>query len=489
MEKLVEENNKESIGVNLSFNLFLSLSNILFPIVTFPYVSRILGPEGIGKVQFVNSFAQYFILIAALGIPVYGIREVSKLSGDIIGLKKLFTTLLVLNIITSFFFLAVFTIIVYCVPSLYENLKFYFVGGIGLLFSFSNIDWFFSGLQKFKLIALRSFFVKVFFLILLFVTVNDKQDTFPYLIILTGSSILNNIYNIFSARNYFKLSLIDRSDFFIHLKPLIFIFSSIVISSVYSSLDTIILGFIKGFKDVGYYSAASRLVKVGIPILTALSTVLLPKIAQTFRDKDDVKTQKLLSQGLSYVILIGIPIAIGLIALSKEIVLFFSGLEFIEASLTLQIMAPTTLIIGFSTVWVVLILSPNSKDKEGAITVSIGLVISIILNFLLIPIYGHIGAAVSNLISELGVMLCFMYFASSIFTYTFDWKFFVTCLSISLFFFPIVYCIQIFELNNLLTMLLSIFSCIIFYFSGTIILAKNDFLDESIIELRKKIKL
>lgn len=149
-------------------------------------------------------------------------------------------------------------------------------------------------------------------------------------------------------------------------------------------------------------------------------------------------------------------------------------------------MAPTTLIIGFSTVWVVLILSPNSKDKEGAITVSLGLVISIILNFLLIPIYGHIGAAVSNLISELGVMLCFMYFASSIFTYTFDWKFFVTCILISLFFFPIVYFIKILELNNLLTMLLSILSCIFFYFSGTIILAKNDFLDESIIALRKK---
>lgn len=489
MDKLVIEEKKQSIGVNLSFNLFLSLSNILFPIIIFPYVSRVLGPEGIGKVQFVSSFVQYFILIAALGIPVYGIREVSKLSNDVIGLKKIFTTLLSFNIITSISLFMIYTIIIVCVPSLYADFNFYLIAGISLLLSFSSIDWFFSGIQKFKLIALRSFFVKIVFLVVLFLAVRNREDTLPYLFVVIGASLLNNVYNIFSARHFFDLNLINRADFRVHLKPLLFIFSSVVIASVYSALDTILLGFIKGFKDVGLYSASSRLVKVGIPILTALSTVLLPQLTQSFRDKDNERIQKLLNRGLSYVLLLGIPISVGLIALSSDIIVFFSGNEFLEASLTLKIMAPVALIIGVSTVWVVLILSPNSKDKEGVFSVAAGLIISVILNFLLIPKYGHVGAAISNLFSEFTVMCFFMYFASKVFMYKFDWRLFFTCLIISSLFFPIVYFIKMLSLNIIVTLLICLFSCILFYLIAILLFVKNEFLEESVLTIRQKINI
>ena len=489
MEVLDTKEKRHSLGVNLSFNLFLSLSNILFPIITFPYVSRVLGPEGIGKVQFVISFTQYFILIAALGTPVYGIREVSKLSHDVVGLKKIFTTLLSLNIVTSVVLFIIFIIIIVCVPTLCIDFKFYLIAGINILLSFSSIDWFFSGIEKFKLIALRSLFVKVLFLVILFLVVRDRADIFPYLFVVVGASLLNNVYNIFSARKYFDLSLISKVDFRVHLKPLLFIFSSIVIASVYSALDTVLLGFIKGFKDVGYYSAASRLVKVGIPILTALSTVLLPQLTQSFRDKDNERIHKLLNKGLSYVILLGIPISVGFIALSSDIIVFFSGNEFLEASLTLKIMAPVALIIGISTVWVVLILSPNSKDKEGVFSVSAGLLISLILNLVLIPKYGHVGAAISNLFSEFSVMCFFMYFASKVFKYKFDWKLFFTCLFISLMFFPIIYCVKLILSNGILVLLTCILICASFYLTMALLFIKNEFIADSMLTIRHKINI
>lgn len=487
MDVLENKEKKHSLGVNLSFNLILSLSTILFPIIIFPYVSRVLGPEGVGKVQFVISFTQYFILIAALGTPVYGIREVSKISHDPVGLKKIFTILLSLNIITSVVLCILFIIIILCVPTLRVDLKFYLISGINILLSFSSIDWFFSGIQKFKVIALRSLIVKVIFLLILFLLVRDRADILPYLFVVVGASLLNNVYNIFSARKYFDLSLINKSDFNVHLKPLLFIFSSIVIASVYSALDTVLLGFIKGYTDVGYYSAASRLVKAGIPILTALSSVLLPQLTQSFRNKESERINELINKGFSYVVLLGIPITVGLIALSSEIIVFFSGNEFFEASLTLKIMAPVALIIGISTVWLVLILSPNSKDKEGVISASAGLIMSLVLNSILIPKYGHVGAAISNLFSEFAVMCFFIYFASKVIKYKFDWKFFFQCLFVSLMFFPIIYCVKLSALTGVMVLLVCILACAFFYITTALFFVKNKLIADSILTIKQKI--
>lgn len=478
---------KSSIKKNFLFNLLLTLSNVIFPFVTFPYVSRILGPDGIGKVQFVVSFVQYFVFLAALGVPIYGIREVAKAKNTPVELKKIFSTLLVLNLITTFTILIIYLGLVFFIPSLYVNIEFYIVAALMLLMSFSSIDWFFSGIEQFKFIALRSIIVKTIFLIILFLVVQEKSDVLPFLWVTIGGTVLSNIWNLFSVRKYFNFKIVKKEDFKRHLKPLFFIFSTVVAASIYSSLDVIILGFLKGFKDVGYYSSGTKISKICIPILTAMSVVIMPQIAQSFRENNDERIKYLLKESFEFVILLGVPMVMGLMILAPEIILTFSGNKFIPSILTMQINAPIVLIIGISTICSVQILTPAAKDMENTVAVIFGLFVSVILNFILIPHYGYLGATVSNLLAELTVMICFVFYALKVIKLEFNLKLFVGNLFISLFFLPIVYFLRNFvSTNNVIVILTSVCFCGSWYAFFQIFVLKNKFVLKHFVTLKQR---
>lgn len=479
-----------SIKKNFFFNLIFTLSNVVFPILTFPYVSRILGPDGIGKVQFVSSFVQYFVFLAALGIPVYGIREVAKARDNIVELKKIFSTLLLLNIFTTFFVFIIYLGIVFFVPDLRGDIVFYNVAAIMLLLGFSNIDWFFSGIERFKFIAVRSIVVKVLFLILLYLIVQKKTDVLSYLWIVIGGTVANNIWNLFSARKYFDFKIVKKDDFQKHLKPLFYIFSTVIAVSIYSSLDVIILGFLKGFKDVGYYTSGSKISRMCLPFLTAMSVVLMPQIAQAFREKNEERISFLLKDSFEFIILLGVPMVVGLIALAPEIILIFSGYQFTPSILTMQINAPSVLIIGISTTCSVQILTPAAKDKENIIAVIFGLIVSVVLNFILIPQFGYLGATISNLLAELTVMSFFIFFAFRVIQFNFDTKLFLSCLFISLFFLPIIYLLRNFiSTNKVIVAIFGVIFCGLWYAFFQIFVFKNQFSIKHINIIKEKYNL
>lgn len=482
--------NVTSIKKNFLFNLMLTLSNVLFPILTFPYVSRVLGPDGIGKVQFVSSFIQYFIFLAALGVPIYGIREVAKVRNNQIRLKKIFSTLLLLNIFTTFFILIVYLSLVFFVHSLYVDIEFYMVAALMLLMSFCSIDWFFSGIEEFKFIAVRSIVIKVIFLVILFLVVQKKSDVLPYLGVTIGGTILSNVWNLFAARKYINFKSVKKEDFKRHLKPLFYIFSTVVAASIYSSLDVIILGFLKGFKDVGYYTSGTKISKMCLPFLTAMSVVIMPQIAEAFREKNEERIKYLLKESLDFIVLLGIPMTVGLIALAPEIILIFSGDQFIPSILTMQINAPILLIIGISTICSVQILTPAEKDRENTMAVIFGLFVSVVLNIILIPQFGYLGATISNLLAELTVMSFFVFFAFKVIQLNFDKKLFVRTLIISVFFLPIVYFLRNFiEKKNIIIILFSIALCGFWYAFFQIIVFKEQFMLKHIATIRQKIKI
>lgn len=480
----------KTIRKNFIYNLLLTISNVLFPVFTFPYASRILGPEGIGKVHFVSNFVQYFVLIAALGIPIYGIREVAKLKHQPKELKTLFTTLLLLNLFTSLILFVVYTAIVYLVPSLYADREFYTVAVFMLVLSFCNIDWFFSGLERFKFIAMRSLFVKFVFLIILYIIVKNEADDINYLWVIVGSAILNNIWNIISARRYFDFNAFKLNDLKKHLRPLFYIFSTVLAASVYSTLDTIVLGFIKGFEDVGFYSAASRINRLSIPFLTSLASVLMPQIAHAFKEKETDRVKYLVKNSFDFVILLGIPMTIGLMALAPELIVLFSGSEFMPSIVPMQLMAPVVLIIGLSTVWSVQVLTPSGRDKEASVSVIGGLIVSVFLNFLLIPRFGYIGATISNLLAELTVMCGFAYFASKALTIEYDFKLIFKTLGASLVFFPIIYLLRNLVSTDIIAVsILGIIICSTWYFTFQIFIMKNELLRKQIISIKERFNI
>lgn len=462
---------------NYFYNILLTISNVLFPVISFPYVSRILGPDGIGKVHFANSFAQYFVFIATLGIPVYGMRAVAKVKDDVVALKTVFTTLFLLNVATSLIVFLFYLIVIYLTPQFFLDFDFYLVAGLLLLFSFLNVDWVFSGLERFKYIALRSVLVKSVFFVVLFLVVKDKEDDIEYLLIVIGVTILNNVLNIYQLRNYYKFRLFKFINLKQHVRPLLYIFGTVVAASVYSSIDTILLGFLKGYVEVGYYSAAARLNRMIIPFLTALPLVLMPKMTQLFIEKEMGHFEILLVKTFDLIVLVGIPACFGIIALAPDLILILAGKNFEPAILSMRLMSPVVLIISLSTIWVLQVLTPADKDLEASLSVACGLLVSIILNFLLIPRFGYIGATVANLFAELAVLIGFASFSSRIVKLYFDYKSYFISLALSILFIPIIYILRLASPeNSFIVVFSSIIICSIYYFGLQILVFKQPLL-------------
>jgi O-antigen/teichoic acid export membrane protein len=477
-----------AINRNFIYNLLLTVSNILFPIISFPYASRILGPAGIGKVQFVNTYVQYFILIAALGIPIYGIREIAKTRGKEDALKKVFSELLVINMITCVLLALLYFGSIILIPSLKLDLKYYIVGGLMLITSFSNVDWFFSGLEKFRLIAVRSIIIKLLSMLGLIIFVRKESDDFNYLLVLIGVTILTNLWNIWSAKKYFSTRDLNIQAVRKHLVPMFYIFSTVAAISVYSLLDTILLGFYKNLEAVGYYAASTRINKIFIPVLTSLGTVLIPQITTAFKNEDAPLIKTLTRNSMDFVIMLGIPITIGIIVLAPEILALFSGPKFMPALPSVRLFAPVVLIIGLSNVFAIQILTPAGKDKQVTFSVFIGLGISLLLNFLLIPKYSYLGATLANLLTEVVVMAAFAYFASKVININYNWSFIIKTVIAALTFFPIVEVIRVFLSNTILVVLSAAIVCSGLYALIQYFLIKNEMILEMVYGVKKKFR-
>ncbi|MCW3087837.1 MAG: O-unit flippase, partial [Sediminibacterium sp.] len=223
---------------NYFYNLLLSIANILFPILSFPYASRMLGPVGIGKVQLASSFAQYFALFAALGIPIYGMQEVARFRHNKTQLNKVFSELVITNFITSIVMTLLYGVVIFAFPYFGSNIELYLYAGLIILLGFSSIDWFYTGMEQFKPIALRSVFIKFVALLLLFFCVKTETDYKWYLLITVFSILGNNTISFFmipgKVRIVFSGLALKR-----HLKPLFFILSTTIAASMYTILDTV----------------------------------------------------------------------------------------------------------------------------------------------------------------------------------------------------------------------------------------------------------
>jgi len=420
-----------SIKKNFLHNILYILSNILFPIISFSYTARVLGPDGIGKVQFVITFAQYFVMVAALGIPVYGIREVAKARGDKLQLSKLCSELLVINIISSALLLVVYFVVVFSVGWFKQDISFYLFGGLLILFGFSTLDWFYVGLEKFSFLSIRSVIIKVLALIGLFLFVKNANDLIIYFLITVFSILGNNIWNLLNLNKQIVLRF-KQLELKKHLPVLFILFSTSIAISIYTLIDTLLLGFLADNRSVGFYTAAIKITKIAIPLVASLGTVLIPKITQSIASFDIKLTQSLTDKSFSFICLLGIPISFGLFLYSREIMMVFSGNQFMGAILTMQIASPLVFLIGLGSVFGSQLLIPSGNEKGYLVATVFGLVVSLILNLTLIVPFRDKGTAVATVVSELVVSLVSFYFVKKRMQLKFDWglagKAFLACL-------------------------------------------------------------
>jgi O-antigen/teichoic acid export membrane protein len=460
---------------NYIFNLLLTGFNILFPIISFPYAAKILGPIGIGKVQFMLSFTQYFALVAALGIPIYGSRLISQSTHDAKLLYKNLGELLFIHIFCSVIITALYVGVIMYFSFFESDRSLYFLAGSIVLMGFTSVDWYFSGIENFKMIAIRSVSVKALSLVGLFLFVKVRQDYNIYLIISLFSILGNNIINIYTIRKQISLSYKGAKK---HIKPLMYTFGTSVATSMYTMLDTVLIGFFANDKAVGLYSASTKLTKISIPLVTSAATVLIPKISKMFGNKEYGDLKVILNKSFDFIVFLAVPICVGLMLLAPELMYVLSGSQFNEAIITMQILSPLTLVIGLGCFWGFQILIPAGKEKEMLISVTIGMVVNLALNCVLISLYKQNGAAVANIVSEIVVTAAYMYFCVKFLPFKISHKLLFTSIIGTVPAVALIIILKELKLNVYLMLIVSGISFLSIYLIMQIKIFKNNFLNE-----------
>lgn len=407
---------QKSLKVSALLSIFKTFLGVVFPLVTFPYTSRILQPNGIGMVNFAQSIVSYFSIFASLGIYSYGIREAAKIRDDRQKLSKFCKEVFILNIIatvvayvllfTSFFFIQEL--------SPYKSLL--CVTSATIIFTTLGMDWLYKAEEDYFYITVRHLFFQVLSMVLLFVFVKTKDDYLKYAAISVFANVGSNILNFFHAKKYISFRHCSIENPLRHLKSVLVLFSMSIAISIYTTLDTTMVGLLSGDYQVGLYSASTKINKIVLQLVTSLGFVLMPRLSYYIGKKDFQNFNKLVYKGVDVMFLLSIPCAVGLSVLSEPIILLLSGSKYTEAIPVMRMMNPIIVVIGMGSLLGSQILIPMGKEKYTLVSEIIGAVSNFTLNIILIQKYKAFGAAIATLTAEALVTATQLFFARKYFS-------------------------------------------------------------------------
>lgn len=395
----------QSIKKNFLYNILLNISSFIFPLITAPYISRVLEPNGVGLFNFANTYAGYFCLFASLGIPIYGVREIAKVRDSKEDIERLTSELITIAGIMTVVVSLIYVISLSFFEKLTSNYVTFFVAGFGIYFTPFKISWVLQGLEEFKYITLRTLIIRVLCIVSLFAFVRTKNDLLIYILINILGTILADVWNfikVWSEGYRFKIVLKGLKR---HISPLLILFSSTIASSIYTMLDTLMLGFMRDYVEVGYYNTASHLSKVILTLVTSLSVVAIPRVSYYAKTGDIKNANLLVNKSFSFVAFLGIPIAVGLMCIAPVFTPWFFGDQYYGAILPLQITSFLIVAIGLSNIAGVQVLVGYGLDKLFLYAILAGTVSNFTLNLLLIPTLGSVGASVASVVSEILVTI------------------------------------------------------------------------------------
>jgi len=396
---------KISLKKNFLMNIILSMSSFIFPLITFPYVSRALTPAGYGLFSFGQSAINYFAMLASLGIPTYGIRICAKVRDNKEELTKVTQELLLLNLATALFsYLLLFISIVF-VGKFNEEKTLLIVMSLSMFLTAIGMEWFYKALEQYTYITIRSLFFKFIALIFMFILIHSEEDYVIYGAIAIFASGASNILNFLNIHRYISLKPVGNYDFKRHLKPILIFFAMSCATIIYTNMDVLMLGFMRDDAEVGYYEAAVKIKKILVAVVTSLSAVLLPRASYYIEKGEIDRFKQIASKALNFICIFSIPVATYFIIYASEGIYFLSGAEYAASILPMQILMPTLLFIGLSNILGVQILVPLGKEKLVFYSEVVGALTDLILNYLFIPQYGASGAAFATLVAELLVFV------------------------------------------------------------------------------------
>lgn len=398
-----------SLKKNIFYSGVLTTANYIFPLLTYPYVSRVLGVANIGVCNFVDSIINYFLILSALGIGTVGIREIAKNKGDKGNLQDTFSKLFTINTISTTFALIALLVAMHTIPKLQDNYELMWIGVLKLVFNYLLIEWFFKGLEDFKYITNRAILVRTGYVASVFIFVRDISDVNIYYLLTSATIIVNAIINVIYARKYIQFRL-NFSSLREYTKSICIMGVYSILTSLYTTFNVAYLGFVSTDVQVGYYTTSTKIHTIILMAFTAVTGVLMPRMASILSEKryDDYK--QLIKKSIYVLLLFAIPCVIAIEIFAPTIINIIAGPGYNGAILPLRIIAPLVLIIGLEQILITQSLMPMGNDKAVLINSIIGAFVGLAANLILVPKLASVGSAMVWLVSETAVMLSAMYF-------------------------------------------------------------------------------
>lgn len=393
---------KKSITKNYIYNLVYQILTLILPLITTPYISRVLEAEKIGIYSYTYSILSYFLLFGALGVALYGQREIAYAGDDKVKRKKSFWEIQICRFFATFIASVIYFIFFMRAGeySIYYRIWFLELVAIGI-----DISWFFQGIEEFKKTVTRNIVVRIISVILIFVLVKTPEDLIKYITIYAVADLIGNLSLWLYLPKYFKGIKIKNINAFVHLPAIILLFIPQIASQIYNLLDKTMIGnMIADKAEVGYYEQAQKVIRVLLTIVTSLGTVMIPRMASTFASGDNKKLFEYMRKSFKFVFFLAFPIMFGIMSISKSFVPVFFGEGYEKVVILINVMAPTILLNGMANVIGTQYLLPTQRQKEYTIAIASGLLINFILNYILINLYYSLGASIATIISELLVV-------------------------------------------------------------------------------------
>lgn len=387
---------------NFIYNTVYQILILILPLITVPYVSRVIGADGIGIYSYTYSIAYYFMLIAMLGLNNYGNRTIAKVRDNKEMLSEEFCSIYAFQLIMS-----IVMVISYIIYVAFFNNQYKLIALIQIMYVLSaafDINWFFFGIEKFKLTITRNTIIKILSLILIFIFVKGPNDVWKYTVILSGSALLSNIILFSFLHKYVKFTKVTIKNILKHLKPCSVLFLPVIAVSIYKIMDKIMLGNMSKVTEVGYYENGEKIIQVPLAIITALGTVMLPRVSNMISNNQEDSVKKIISKTMPFTMFLAFPMLLGICAISRDFSIMFFGNEFEKSGYIMQLLSITIVFLSWGNVIRTQYLIPKERDKEYIISAFLGAIVNFIMNCIFIPKYASIGACIGTIAAEFVVM-------------------------------------------------------------------------------------
>ena len=388
-----------SIKKNVLYNTLYQILAIVVPLIISPYLARVLGADEIGKYSYTYSIVFYFLIFGMLGINNYGNRRIAIVRDRKEDLETEFWSIYSFQFFMSTMMLIIYSIVVLCYNKSFQLLL--IVQGVYILSNLLDVSWFFYGLEDFRITVIRNAAVKIVSLVLILLLVKGKDDTWLYTFILSGSAFVSQLIIWPIVLNKISFRIPTWRDIKKHIKPILILFAPVLAISVFSYMDKIMLGASKGMTQTGFYECSEKIISIPKSFIQAFGAVMLPRTAHLITHGKKEESKNYLNWSIACVVIVLSACSFGLAGIASTFAPLYWGADFVECGKLISFMCPALLFSGFGNVIRTQYLIPRAKDKEYTISLVAGAGLNFILNLLLIPQYGAVGAVCATVFAEL----------------------------------------------------------------------------------------